>query len=419
MTSMHTAYSFLVAARKQKAAELEALLNICELVRLSGRLIHALQSERGAANLYVAGQKDRFLQLHCDKTKITDQQIVELLALLEPTSRSHTEFGHRSTLLARIALALLACQSLADVRLKVRRLSSELPEISSRYTEVINSLITLIFEATDLTVDPEVSRLLLALFNLIEAKELSGLERANGSRVMACGVVTPQDRELLSDLIERQEESLRHFEHFCGQPVLVQWQALKSTLPLAELERLRRKLLTTPIDKHAETADEWFTTTTARLDDLHVVESHLTDEVKKSCLALLETTQQILADQGQILSSSLDLPHGILEPQDKIAGNTPHHQHQISWINRALLEQLQAQATDLKRVNNELAAVRAALEDRKLIDRAKGMLMQQQGIAEETAYNLLRQKAMQQNMRMSDVAASLLAMADLMAPLKP
>ena len=64
-------------------------------------------------------------------------------------------------------------------------------------------------------------------------------------------------------------------------------------------------------------------------------------------------------------------------------------------------------------MSDELAAVRAALEGRKLIDRAQGLLMSQQGLSEEAAYSLLRQKAMNQNVRVSDVAQALLGMADL------
>ena len=44
--------------------------------------------------------------------------------------------------------------------------------------------------------------------------------------------------------------------------------------------------------------------------------------------------------------------------------------------------------------------------------------MSQQGLNEEAAYALLRQKAMNQNVRVSDVAQALLAMADFFPPTK-
>jgi AmiR/NasT family two-component response regulator len=69
-------------------------------------------------------------------------------------------------------------------------------------------------------------------------------------------------------------------------------------------------------------------------------------------------------------------------------------------------------------MSTELSSVRAALEDRMLIERAKGLLMVQQGISEEAAYGLLRQKAMSQHLKITEVANSLLAIADFF-PTRP
>lgn len=48
----------------------------------------------------------------------------------------------------------------------------------------------------------------------------------------------------------------------------------------------------------------------------------------------------------------------------------------------------------------------ARLADRKVIDRAKGLLMKRKGLAEEDAYALLRRTAMQQNRKLVDIAQS-------------
>lgn len=62
----------------------------------------------------------------------------------------------------------------------------------------------------------------------------------------------------------------------------------------------------------------------------------------------------------------------------------------------------------------ELAATKAALEDRKTIDRAKAILMKARGIDEEAAYGLLRKAAMDQNKRLADIAAQLVMAAGLL-----
>jgi len=66
------------------------------------------------------------------------------------------------------------------------------------------------------------------------------------------------------------------------------------------------------------------------------------------------------------------------------------------------------------RLQNELQAAKSALEDRKLIDQAKGILMRQRGCSEDEAYMLLRRTAMNQNRKIADLARSLVAAAALL-----
>ena len=57
---------------------------------------------------------------------------------------------------------------------------------------------------------------------------------------------------------------------------------------------------------------------------------------------------------------------------------------------------------------------KAALTDRKVVERAKGVLMQQRGLSEPGAYALLRKTAMAQNRKIADVAKSILSVVDLL-----
>lgn len=62
----------------------------------------------------------------------------------------------------------------------------------------------------------------------------------------------------------------------------------------------------------------------------------------------------------------------------------------------------------------ELEDAKKALVDRKVIDRAKGLLMRARGISEEEAYALLRSTAMDQKRKVIDVAEALITAADLL-----
>ncbi|WP_288995659.1 ANTAR domain-containing protein [uncultured Gemmobacter sp.] len=67
-----------------------------------------------------------------------------------------------------------------------------------------------------------------------------------------------------------------------------------------------------------------------------------------------------------------------------------------------------------QRIRAELAATRAALEERKIVDRAKGILMKARGIGEDEAYALLRRTAMDQKKKIVEIAQAILTAADLL-----
>jgi len=66
------------------------------------------------------------------------------------------------------------------------------------------------------------------------------------------------------------------------------------------------------------------------------------------------------------------------------------------------------------KLRRELDTAKAALSDRKVIERAKGILMEQRGLNEEEAYRALRKLAMDQNKRLVDVAEGLITYASLL-----
>ncbi|MFA5902091.1 MAG: ANTAR domain-containing protein [Hyphomicrobium sp.] len=68
------------------------------------------------------------------------------------------------------------------------------------------------------------------------------------------------------------------------------------------------------------------------------------------------------------------------------------------------------------RMARELEEARSQLESRKLIDKAKGILMSTRKMSEADAYALLRKTAMNQNRKISEIAESLITAAGLLAP---
>ncbi|MBX9462712.1 MAG: ANTAR domain-containing response regulator [Aquamicrobium sp.] len=68
------------------------------------------------------------------------------------------------------------------------------------------------------------------------------------------------------------------------------------------------------------------------------------------------------------------------------------------------------------RMARELEEARTELENRKLVERARGILMKSRGISEDEAYALLRKTAMNQNRKIAEIAQSLITAAGLLEP---
>lgn len=68
-----------------------------------------------------------------------------------------------------------------------------------------------------------------------------------------------------------------------------------------------------------------------------------------------------------------------------------------------------------RRMREELTETKRALEERKVLDRAKGLLMKARRIDEEAAYALLRKTAMDRGKKISEVAQALVTASDLLS----
>jgi response regulator NasT len=97
-----------------------------------------------------------------------------------------------------------------------------------------------------------------------------------------------------------------------------------------------------------------------------------------------------------------------------VAGLQAERIRPILDVAMARFEQDQALRRELADTRNELHELSSALQDRKVIDRAKALLMQRQSLSEETAYAKLRKTAMDKNLKIVEVAQRMLDVADLL-----
>ena len=82
----------------------------------------------------------------------------------------------------------------------------------------------------------------------------------------------------------------------------------------------------------------------------------------------------------------------------------------LAPIMRVAMERFDAE----QRLRAELEDTRSKLDERKLVERAKGILMKQRGLSEEDAFAALRSHAMQKGLRLGDAARQLIEIAALL-----
>lgn len=403
---MKSALHFLVAARQREIGELEQLAQTSELVSLVGRLIHALQRERGLSNVYLASQGRRFAeqrerqQAECDAIAL---QVRERFDALDTGANVAQGPRNGSRLFGRIAEVLHGLDGLPALRERIGARSLGAETATAAFVALVAGLLAVVFEAADSATDPQITRELVAMFNFMQGKEFAGQERAFGGMVFAGGHAQP--REQWQHLIESQERCFQVFADFSDPAVRAVWERQRHDPNLAELERLRRigsaAHAGVPLDGGLSPA--WYDVCTLRIDAMRAVEDLLAANLRALCERRIAQARDELHDQQAILGA-------LQRPAERTpAALGPQ-------LERSIVELLQEQSRRLQTMSDELDTARAALNERKVVERAKGLLMASRRLSEDAAYKVLREAAMNQHRRIVDVAERVIESRDLLAP---
>jgi response regulator NasT len=81
---------------------------------------------------------------------------------------------------------------------------------------------------------------------------------------------------------------------------------------------------------------------------------------------------------------------------------------------KPVLDVAMARFNQEQKLRAELSDTKHKLAERKLLERAKGLLMKRHGLSEDEAYQKLRHLAMNKNLKLSEVAQRILDVEDLL-----
>ena len=410
---------YLRCAHECRARDLRRLSVLCTLVKTLSELVHALQKERGASSIYL-GSSARNFSVTLKHQVIVSLGLERLAADQLETVDSKLETTNLSArFYSSVGYALLALDNLPGIRLQVEALGMESEEAVRSFSDVIAALLAVEFETADIAGDANTARALIALVNLSQGKEYAGQERAVGSSILSRGQAKNQEKECLRRLAASQQQAFRVFAEFAAEGPAEDYRQLATSDDTRLIETYRTRAF--EFDGSSDLgADAWYALTTRRIDALKSVEENLSEDLERLCHAKIQEaefpTQHSEADPPApvaMLVAGLDdlvaLSRGsaILLPADDAL---PAPLHSIRTV-------IEAQSRQIRTINSELSSVRRALAERKLVERAKGLLMERRRLSENNAYALMRQTAMNQNKRLAEVAESIVSAAELLQEL--
>ena len=413
--------NFLIAAKRCEIDALRQLSLTSALVNVTGRLIHGLQRERGLSNLFLGSQGTRFAEARLQQIAECQATEAELRRCFDSLDTQAAHLGHGARLFSRIAYVLHGLDALPALRERIDTQAWTARDTTEAFVRLIAGLLAVVFEAADSASDPAISRQLVALFNFMQGKEFAGQERAAGSALFASGRADSAGQQRLLHLIDSQERCLQVFKEFASDELATLWAtADRDTVDArAELERLRRVLCTaadgSPLD--ANQSQPWFDCCSLRMDRMKTVEDRLADSLQRLCEHKTQAAlTELVAFQGlhPVAVQPDDALSFFHDPvPDHVSGTSPAQAYGVQ-LDRSILDLVQDQARRLQAVSDELDTVRASLNERKLVERAKGLLMAHRNLSEAEAHKTLRQMAMNQNRRLIDVAEAVLSMAEVL-----
>lgn len=416
---------FMHAARRSELLGLEDLTRTCELVTRVSRLVHVLQKERGYSNIYLSGNAPHHRAQLDELSAAAEGLEQDVRQALEGFDTDTLRAADKTRLFSRIAYALHELDELPSLRRRIREHRIGMQDATATLVRLIGGLLAVVFEAADTAADPDITRALVALFNFMQGKELAGQERAVGVVGFAAGFFDAERQERLRQLVEGQERSFATFARFAGEQALATWEQLQGAEISREVARFRELALKTSEQARVDgtLCELWFELQTRRIDEMKTVESRLEWDLLEQCRESMARIQRELNDHRALLDRLAGL-HAPSE-QAKLFSiqarelDSPPADGMTDAVERSTLELLQRQTQRLQRVNDELKEARQALNERKLIERAKKLLMEQYGLGEAEAHARLRQAAMDQGVRMDDLAQRLLATASETRPPRP
>ncbi len=301
---------FLLAAKYQEIQALQHLSSNCRTVEAIKDMIHQLQRERGMSNVFLGSKGDRFSEQREHQIENSQECEQDLRSLLKSLYLGNHDNGQSMRLLSSITFALQGMDHLPNLRDKVSALQVNTLESTNAYCRLIAGLLDVIFEAADVASDPEMTRLLVALFNFMQGKEYAGQERAWGAIGFSESHFDKDICDRIHALTDSQNQCFETFSNFADEEEQTMWASLAESEVAANIQRLRKMIdaLANGDGCSSELSEVWYDIATQRIDAMQLVEEHLTTRLNQQAEIRIKQAEDELRNHELLVASLNSTP---------------------------------------------------------------------------------------------------------------
>jgi len=275
--------------RKNTVHELERLQTLTALAQQAGHWVHQMQLERGMSAGFLGSQGASFGNRLAQQRPTTDTAAETFLEQRQTLDQTLLGAG----LTRQLEEIEQRWQQQARVRQQIDQLDIATADALAHYTGLNNALMALVGELAQLTEEGGIARQLAVYYNLLEAKDLAGIERALLSNVFAADAMPPATQHRLLSLIG-EERAFLESVHVLSDDA--QRQALSAALSGPEIERVlaRRELALQQNGDYNVNPEEWFDWQTVKIGRLKALEDQVAAAIVEETAGRKGSAQQAL-----------------------------------------------------------------------------------------------------------------------------
>ena len=412
---------FLLAAKHAELNSLHSLSSNCKIVMAATQMIHQLQKERGTTNVYLGSKGVTYKTNLPVQFKHTSEAEEQLRALLKSKFLNNDAIHTQARLLTSITLASQGLEQLPKLRKQIQKLQITPLKSTDAYCRLISKIINLIFEAADVSSDASITKMLVALFNFIQGKELAGQERALGAIGFSQQKHEPKILSKMHELESAQHDVFERFLEFSVSQEQTAWQAIQLSELTKDINKLRAMFnaLSASNSYTPELGEVWYEVATKRIDALQNIETMLTTRLMEQVQVRIKEADAEISNHSLLMEKISD--DNATDPGFNMLfdrrfsglhseeGSAAEQHHDVQSGHKSFYDLICEQANHINQMSAELENVKRALHEQKVIGRAKILLMQSSNVGEHQAHQLLQKAAMSQNQSLIDVANSIVA----------